>query len=80
MSSREAPWRGAPQADLVWGTDGVPRSQQFGDVYYSSVNGLAESRHVFLAGNQLPEQWQLREDSAFTVLETGFGPGLNFLP
>ncbi len=79
MSSGEAPWRGAPQADLVWDTDGVPRSQQFEDVYYSSVDGLAESRHVFLAGNQLPEQWQLQGDSAFTVLETGFGTGLNFL-
>ncbi len=76
MSSVEAPWRGAPPADLVWDEDGTPHSRQFEDVYYSSDDGLAESRHVFLAGNQLPERWR---DSTFTVLETGFGTGLNFL-
>jgi tRNA 5-methylaminomethyl-2-thiouridine biosynthesis bifunctional protein len=32
---------------------------------------------VFLAGNALPERWRTRE--SFTVVETGFGLGLNFL-
>jgi tRNA 5-methylaminomethyl-2-thiouridine biosynthesis bifunctional protein len=79
MNSTESPWLGAPPADLAWGEDGVPRSQQFEDVYYSSANGLDESRHVFLAGNQLPQQWRLLQNSTFTVVETGFGTGLNFL-
>ena len=35
---------------LVWGEDGLPRSGRFGDVYFSSDDGLAESRAVFLAG------------------------------
>ncbi|MDR1850283.1 MAG: bifunctional tRNA (5-methylaminomethyl-2-thiouridine)(34)-methyltransferase MnmD/FAD-dependent 5-carboxymethylaminomethyl-2-thiouridine(34) oxidoreductase MnmC, partial [Zoogloeaceae bacterium] len=37
----------------------------------------AQARHVFLAGNGLPERWQGRE--RFVILETGFGLGLNFL-
>lgn len=32
---------------------------------------------VFLGGNQLPQRWQGR--ARFVVLETGFGPGNNFL-
>jgi len=38
---------------------------------------LAQARHVFLAGNALPDRWRGRD--AFTILETGFGLGLNFL-
>ncbi len=55
----------------------VPRSTQFDDVYFSVQDGLAETRHVFLDGNGLPELWSRRED--FTICETGFGTGLNFL-
>lgn len=55
----------------------VPRSEYFDDVYFSVVDGLAESRHVFLAGNHLPENWVGK--AHFTVCETGFGTGLNFL-
>ncbi|MGE0355743.1 MAG: FAD-dependent 5-carboxymethylaminomethyl-2-thiouridine(34) oxidoreductase MnmC [Burkholderiales bacterium] len=43
----------------------------------SAPASLAESRHVFLAGNGLPGRWQGRE--AFTLLQTGFGSGLDFL-
>ena len=53
------------------------RSQEFDDVYFSAVDGLAETRHVFLAGNNLPENWRGAEH--FTIAETGFGTGLNFL-
>lgn len=49
----------------------------FDDVYFSAGGGLAETRHVFLDGNGLPERWQRRQ--AFTICETGFGTGLNFL-
>jgi tRNA 5-methylaminomethyl-2-thiouridine biosynthesis bifunctional protein len=57
--------------------DGIPYADAFGDVYYSADGGLAQARHVFLAGNGLPARWQGRE--RFTLLETGFGLGLNFL-
>lgn len=55
----------------------VPRSEQFDDVYFSADDGLAETRHVFLDGNDLPDAWEDRE--RFVMAETGFGTGLNFL-
>jgi tRNA 5-methylaminomethyl-2-thiouridine biosynthesis bifunctional protein len=66
-----------PTALLARSSAGTPFSAEFGDVYHSTQGGLAQSRHVFLAGNGLPGRWQGRE--AFVVLETGFGLGLNFL-
>lgn len=62
---------------LVWGEDGSPRSGRFDDVYFSTDDGLAESRAVFLAGCGLPEAWAGR--AHFTVAELGFGTGLNIV-
>ncbi len=55
----------------------VPRSEIFDDVYFSPVDGLAESRYVYLEGNKLPDSWKGR--ACFTICELGFGTGLNFL-
>lgn len=55
----------------------TPRSEQFDDIYFAVENGLAESRYVFLEQNYLPEGF--RGKSKFTICETGFGTGLNFL-
>jgi len=55
----------------------VLRSQQFDDIYFSVEDGLAETKHVFLDGNDLPEAWQGRD--RFCVGELGFGTGLNIL-
>jgi tRNA 5-methylaminomethyl-2-thiouridine biosynthesis bifunctional protein len=55
---------------------GAPRSKQFDDVYFSAENGHAETLYVFLDGNNLPGAWAGRD---FTIGETGFGTGLNFL-
>jgi tRNA 5-methylaminomethyl-2-thiouridine biosynthesis bifunctional protein len=57
--------------------DGAAFSETYGDTYWSLDGGLDETRHVFLSGNDLPARWQARE--RFTILETGFGTGLNFL-
>lgn len=57
-------------------------SSVFHDVYYSSVNGLEESQYIFLQHNRLQERWSTFEDvpgAVFTLGETGFGTGLNFL-
>lgn len=67
-------------ARLQWDEDGQPVSSAFGDVYFSRANGLEETRHVFLQHNQLTERWQrLKAGEHFTIAETGFGSGLNFL-
>ena len=62
---------------LDWSEDGAPRSRLFDDVYFSMVDGLAESRAVFLAGCGLPDAWATRD--RFVVGELGFGTGLNIL-
>jgi len=58
----------------------VPVSGEFGDVYFSHADGLAETRHVFLAHNQLSERLtRLAPKQCFTIAELGFGTGLNLL-
>lgn len=64
-------------ARLAFAEDGTPWSPDYGDVYHSADGGPGQARHVFLAGNVLPERWRARE--RFVILETGFGTGLNFL-
>ena len=57
--------------------DGVPYAAGFDDGYYSVEDGLAETRHVFLDGNDLPAR--LSKTDHLTIAETGFGTGLNLL-
>ena len=57
--------------------EGIPYSENFGDVYHNAAGGIEKKRHVFLAGNGLPGRWAGRR--RFVILETGFGLGLNFL-
>jgi tRNA 5-methylaminomethyl-2-thiouridine biosynthesis bifunctional protein len=67
-----------PEAPLLtWDEAGAPRAARFDDVYFSKDGGLEESRAVFLAGCGLPDAWAGRR--AFSVLELGFGTGLNAL-
>ena len=61
-------------AEIAW-RDDTPVATRFDDPYYSLGGGLAEARHVFLAGNGLPER--LRD--GFRIAELGFGTGLNAL-
>ena len=59
--------------------DGQPYSTQFQDVYFSSDDGLAETDYVFLQGNDLSRRFLQLDSNEFTIIETGFGTGLNFL-
>ncbi len=61
-------------AKLDW-RDGVPIAVAFDDPYYSLDNGVAETQHVFLAGNDLPARF----GGDFHIAELGFGTGLSFL-
>jgi len=59
--------------------DGQPFASNFQDVYFSSDNGLQETEYVFLQGNDLSNRWKKPYYNSFTIAETGFGTGLNFL-
>ncbi|MGR3512834.1 MAG: tRNA (5-methylaminomethyl-2-thiouridine)(34)-methyltransferase MnmD [Paracoccaceae bacterium] len=59
---------------MAWTRD-VPIAQAFDDPYFSLADGLAETRHVFLDGNDLPARFE----PGFHVAELGFGTGLNVL-
>ena len=60
---------------LDWREGGIPVSRRFDDPYFSLNGGLDETRHVFLAGNDLPTRLR----PGFHVAELGFGTGLNLL-
>lgn len=73
-----------PEPVVVWDAQGNPRSSRYGDIYRSQgldgLGGLDQSRHVFLQGCGLVgPQAQWLGHPHWTVLETGFGLGLNFL-
>ena len=75
-------------AQIEW-RNGTPYSLDFEDFYYHSgdpfeQNGLRETEYLFLQQNNLQQRWQdlSQSDSPpklFTIGETGFGTGLNFL-
>jgi tRNA 5-methylaminomethyl-2-thiouridine biosynthesis bifunctional protein len=67
---------------LRWDEHGVPFSTRFGDQYFCRDNGYEEGFHVNCAGNALAERFRALyagEGKTFTILETGFGTGLDFL-
>lgn len=61
---------------ITW-ENGTPKSIIYDDIYFSLENGLLETNHVFINGNNLENRWALLNDD-FTICETGFGTGLNF--
>ena len=66
---------------MDWLPDGTPHNPRFNDRYRGDGDdgrgGLLQARHVFLEGCGLPHAW--RGAPRWTILETGFGLGLNFL-
>ncbi|MGE0044783.1 MAG: tRNA (5-methylaminomethyl-2-thiouridine)(34)-methyltransferase MnmD, partial [Hyphomonadaceae bacterium] len=66
-----------PKPDLDWTPEGAPIARGAGDIYFSRAGGLAETEAVFLCGCGLPACWAGR--TRFTILELGFGTGLNAL-
>jgi tRNA 5-methylaminomethyl-2-thiouridine biosynthesis bifunctional protein len=68
---------GIEPANILLDGNGIPYSSSYQDSYYSRKNGLEESRYVFIEGNKLSQNWRNKHN--FTIAETGFGTGLNFL-
>lgn len=68
-----------PRHQIDWRDRGaglrVPVSRAFDDPFYSLDNGLEETRHVFLSGNDLPARFR----PGFHIAELGFGTGLNLV-
>ncbi|SHF31635.1 tRNA U34 5-methylaminomethyl-2-thiouridine-forming methyltransferase MnmC [Litoreibacter ascidiaceicola] len=62
-------------AQLEWRDGTIPVSIRFDDPYFSLAGGLDETRHVFLAGNDLPNRYR----DGFHIAELGFGTGLSML-
>lgn len=73
MTAAEQPPEVSPELD--WRDDLIPVSRRFDDPYFSLAGGLEETRHVFLAGNGLPDRFR----DGFHIAELGFGTGLNLL-
>ncbi|WP_445156769.1 bifunctional tRNA (5-methylaminomethyl-2-thiouridine)(34)-methyltransferase MnmD/FAD-dependent 5-carboxymethylaminomethyl-2-thiouridine(34) oxidoreductase MnmC [Halomonas sp. E14] len=78
------PLAGLEPARLDWQPDAAggeaPHSPAFDDVYFSRHDGRAETEHVFIQGNGLPQRlaaWPAGRP--FVIGETGFGTGLNML-
>lgn len=67
--------QGESEAGTDWRAGNAPVSRRFDDPYFSLDDGLAETRHVFLAGNGLPGRFR----AGFHIAELGFGTGLNLL-
>ena len=65
-----------PQAHHPNNNSEAPKSTQFDDIYFCG-DGAAETSHVFIAGNDLPQRFGTAQH--LQIGELGFGTGLNFL-
>lgn len=63
---------------ITFRDDGSPYSEKFNDIYFDTESGYQQSEHVFIKGNNIAENL-IRGAKEFTIAETGFGTGLNFL-
>lgn len=57
--------------------DGAVRSSRYGDCYFQPGATVQQRQQVFIDGCDLPWRWQ--QAPRFTIAETGFGLGINFL-
>lgn len=77
MKHNPFPIKQCTSLNLNFDEMGSAYSNNYADIYFQPGIGLEEKKHVFLKGNKLPGNWQEKE--RFSIGETGFGTGLNFL-
>ncbi|HEY5716345.1 MAG TPA: bifunctional tRNA (5-methylaminomethyl-2-thiouridine)(34)-methyltransferase MnmD/FAD-dependent 5-carboxymethylaminomethyl-2-thiouridine(34) oxidoreductase MnmC [Psychromonas sp.] len=75
----DAKYKLIKHAQIDWSDQLEPFSTQFDDVYFNTDQGIDEANYVFLEGNKLQERWLDCQTQHFSIAETGFGSGLNFL-
>ncbi|MDG1752662.1 MAG: FAD-dependent 5-carboxymethylaminomethyl-2-thiouridine(34) oxidoreductase MnmC, partial [Thalassotalea sp.] len=63
---------------ITFRDDGSPYSEKFDDIYFDTESGYQQSEHVFIKGNNIADNL-IKAQQEFTIAETGFGTGLNFL-
>ena len=72
-----------PHPPLVFDESGAPVSTLYGDVFRSRAGAWTEAHAVFVDGCLLRERWSgiagAHRGTSFTILELGFGLGINFL-
>ena len=77
--------RPAPrEAEVTWRDGDVPVSTRYAEAYFGDADALAEARHVFVDGNDLPARFRRARPRdgvppRFQIAELGFGTGLNAL-
>jgi len=72
LSKEKGAARYSDYLELYWDNDRQLRSARFRDIFFSP-SGMEETRHVFIEGNDLPENFK----ENFHIGELGFGTGLN---
>ena len=66
------------KAPLTFQKNGSLYCSQFDDIYFDVKTGIDQNKDIFITGNNIIEQLA-RCENFFTIAETGFGTGLNFL-
>ena len=77
MTTRPPHFAALTPVQFDFDAQGMPFSPAYGDVYKSRAGALQEADEVFVAGGQLKHRWA--HAASFTVLEMGFGLGVNVL-
>jgi tRNA 5-methylaminomethyl-2-thiouridine biosynthesis bifunctional protein len=72
-----------PHPPLAFDESGTPLSTLYGDVFRSRSGAWPEAFEVFVEGCELPRRWAQASraggGASFTIVELGFGLGVNFL-
>lgn len=64
-------------ADISW-KNNTPYSTSFDDFYFNTEQSFEDSLYVYINANNISERLNAKP-KRFTIAETGFGTGLNFL-
>ncbi|MPV86318.1 tRNA (5-methylaminomethyl-2-thiouridine)(34)-methyltransferase MnmD [Ostreibacterium oceani] len=82
-NSRDLPPNNLPLNDLPLAAVNIDAggiySETFADYYFHPEAGIQESEYNFIQGNDLAHRFGRQSQDTFTVVEIGFGSGLNCL-
>ena len=68
-----------PEAKVEWTENSSPYTLLSQNLYLCDQSKIDNRRHIFFGGNNFAERWGTEKNLSFTIGETGFGAGLNFL-